>query len=319
MTLRAGWHTGQLTIASGEDFDFWRTVYSHGWCDLQPFSFDPEHRTLSRIISIDGGAPVACTLADSHAGISVTLTSRSPITADIRRSVRQQLRACLRMDEDFHPFFSAARKHSRFRWIAATRSGRMLRSPTVFEDAVRMICTTNCSWALTRIMIGNLVKIAGTEFDEHRHAFPHAEAIAGLTERTLRANVKAGYRAPYLLELARLVAAGKFDLEPLRRSTLPSGVLMEKLLQIKGVGPYAAENLLKLLGRYDRLGLDSWSRARFYQLHCGGRKVKDSTIERHYAEYGEWRGLFFWLEMTRDWHEGAPEDPKLKPERSGDK
>jgi hypothetical protein len=31
--------------------------------------------------------------------------------------------------------------------------------------------------------------------------------------------------------------------------------------------------------------------------------VKDSTIERHYAPYGKWRGLFFWLEMTRYWHD----------------
>jgi hypothetical protein len=29
--------------------------------------------------------------------------------------------------------------------------------------------------------------------------------------------------------------------------------------------------------------------------------VADKTIERHYKEYGEWRGLFFWLEMTKEW------------------
>ena len=72
---------------------------------------------------------------------------------------------------------------------------------------------------------------------------------------------------------------------------------------------------MKLLGRYDRLGLDSWSRGKFYQLHCNGRKVKDATIERHYEEYGEWRGLFFWLEMTREWHDERRDDAKQKPEK----
>ena len=32
----------------------------------------------------------------------------------------------------------------------------MLRSATVFEDIVKMICTTNCSWSLTKIIINNL-------------------------------------------------------------------------------------------------------------------------------------------------------------------
>jgi hypothetical protein len=40
-------------------------------------------------------------------------------------------------------------------------------------------------------------------------------------------------------------------------------------------------------------------RQRYAELHARGRKVKDATIERAYARFGRWRGLFFWLEMTR--------------------
>ena len=72
---------------------------------------------------------------------------------------------------------------------------------------------------------------------------------------------------------------------------------------VKGIGPYAAGNIMKLVGRYDYLGLDSWVRSQYYALHHKGRTVKDSTIERHYAGSGRWRGLFFWLEMTRHWHD----------------
>jgi len=73
---------------------------------------------------------------------------------------------------------------------------------------------------------------------------------------------------------------------------------------VKGIGPYAAGNLLKLVGRYDYLGLDSWVRSKYFELHHDGSRVKDSTIERRYERYGRWRGLFFWLEMTRYWHDG---------------
>jgi 3-methyladenine DNA glycosylase/8-oxoguanine DNA glycosylase len=106
-----------------------------------------------------------------------------------------------------------------------------------------------------------------------------------------------------LLELAERVAAKQLDLEAWRVSSLSTEELFEEMRGIKGVGAYAAGNLLKLVGRYDYLGLDSWVRSQYYKLYHGGRKVKDSTIERRYAPYGRWRGLFFWLEMTRYWHD----------------
>ena len=50
----------------------------------------------------------------------------------------------------------------------------MLRSPTVFEDLVKMICTTNCSWALTEKMVTGLVENLGRETNDGRRSFPHA-------------------------------------------------------------------------------------------------------------------------------------------------
>ncbi len=291
-----------MTVRTPADFDFWRTAYSHGWCDLPPFTYDPSAHTLGRIFDSGRGRLLACTMKAAEGGITFHVSSRDPITTPERRIVLSQIRTCLRLNEDFGPFYAAARTHPNFRWIAASRAGRLLRAPTVFEDVVKMICTTNCTWALTRMMVTNLVGIAGQPAFGTSCAFPDAAAVAGLTERRLRADVKAGYRDPFLLELAERVASGKLNIEEWRTSPLPTDQLQKEIRQIKGVGPYAAENILKLLGRYDHLGLDSWVRGRFAELHCRGRRVKDSTIERHYKPYGTWRGLFFWLEMTRDWH-----------------
>jgi hypothetical protein len=72
---------------------------------------------------------------------------------------------------------------------------------------------------------------------------------------------------------------------------------------VKGVGPYAAGNILKLLGHYDRLGIDSWCRKQFFEIHRNGRKTTDRVIERHYQPYGKWRGLFFWLDLTKPWYD----------------
>jgi 3-methyladenine DNA glycosylase/8-oxoguanine DNA glycosylase len=213
----------------------------------------------------------------------------------------QQARTCLRLDEDFRPFHREVRRYPAHRWMATSGAGRLLRSPTVFEDAVKMICTTNCTWALTTLMTTNLVQAAGTPSPDGGSTFPAAGAIAQLGERFLRQEVKAGYRAPYIIALAEAVATGKLDVESWRHSPLSTDQLFREMQKVKGIGVYAAGNLLKLVGRYDYLGLDSRVRTRYYALHRRGRKVKDSTLEHDYEQFGQWRGLVFWLEMTKEW------------------
>jgi len=299
-TLR---HSTTLTLPTPEGFEFWRTVRSHGWYALPPFSHDESSRTLSRILSLQDGSTVACVASGTDQAVRVHVNSHHALTREQRLAVKKQMARCLRLDEDFTPFHTAVRNMPRFKWIAKSGSGRMLRSPTVFEDVVKMICTTNCTWALTTVIVTNLVHRLGRKFESSRHAFPSPQALAETSEKFLRKEVKAGYRAPYLLELARRVANSDLDLESWRTSALPTDELFAEMRKVKGIGPYAAGNIMKLIGRYDYLGLDSWVRARYFELHRRGRQVKDSTIERDYRQYGRWRGLVFWLEMTRTWHE----------------
>jgi 3-methyladenine DNA glycosylase/8-oxoguanine DNA glycosylase len=116
--------------------------------------------------------------------------------------------------------------------------------------------------------------------------------------------VRAGYRAPYLKELADRVAGGELDVESWVSSDLPTAELKREMKKVKGVGDYAAENLLKLVGRYDVLALDSWVRAKFAKVRNKGRACDDKKIARFYSRYGHWRGLVLWCDMTRDWFEG---------------
>ena len=55
------------------------------------------------------------------------------------------IRHMLRMDDDLSPFYARGAEDPELAW-AAEGAGRMLRSPTVFEDVVKTICTTNCTW-----------------------------------------------------------------------------------------------------------------------------------------------------------------------------
>ncbi len=294
--------TSTFTIPTPANFSFWRTVYSHGWCALPPFEIDKEHQVLLRTLTLSSGNSVVASVGSADSHLTVRTQSNRPLTGAERKDIRSQVMQCLRLDEDYSGFFSEARKHAHYRWIPRLGAGRLLRAPTVFEDVVKMICTTNCTWGLTEIIVGNLTGKIGEVVGNNKRCFPMPEAIAGKSESFLRKHIRSGYRSPYLLELAESVAAGRLDPESWRRSTLPTDALYRQVLSVKGIGAYAAGNILKLLGRYDYLGIDSWVRKKFSEIHRKGRKTSDRVIEKHYQPFGTWRGLFFWLEMTRDWY-----------------
>ncbi len=298
-----------FSLTTPPNFNFWRTVFSHGWCELVPFYVSRERKELERTLLLPRGTPVHCILREEGKNVAVTVKSRRELSPAQLENAAAQLRTCLRMDGDFDSFHAEANRYPEFRWVCETGSGRLLRAPTVFEDAVKMLLTTNCTWALTTIMVTNLVRAAGEPFDETYRTFPTPEAVASLTERTLRSKIKTGYRSPFLHRMARDVAEGKLDMESWRTSSLPTPELYDEIRKVKGLGPYAAGNLLRLLGRCDYLALDSWVRQQFFKVHRRGRKVKDATIERHYEKFGIWRGLFFWLEMTREWHDEGGDAP----------
>lgn len=293
-----------FSLSTPSDFNFWRTAYSHGWADLSPFSYNADKQELTRLLTTSNNKLILTRITSDKNKIRIEAETANPgLTPAEKQEVIAQLKDCLRLDEEFSDFHREARRHPQFRWIAKSGSGRMLRAPSVFEDAVKMICTTNCSWAFTKIMVTNLSEAFGNKFNGSTYSFPAPEAIAGSTETFLRKEIKTGYRSPSLLELAERIASGKLDLESWRTSSLTTEELFEQMLDVRGIGPYAAGNIMKLVGRYDYLGLDSWVRQQYYKLHKKGRKVQDSTIEKHYAKYGKWRGLFFWFEMTRYWHD----------------
>jgi len=194
-------------------------------------------------------------------------------------------------------------------WAAARGAGRLLRSPTVFEDAVKTLCTTNCSWALTRIMTTQLVERLGEPGPGGARTFPTPQAMAAQPERFYRDAIRAGYRAGALRELARRVASGELDVEAWRTSPLGTDALAEQIAELSGFGPYATEHLLRLLGRHDHLALDSWTRGKLARLRGRRRIPTDRAIRAWYAPYGRFAGLAMWLEVTADWHGSAPTWP----------
>ncbi|HEX6731208.1 MAG TPA: hypothetical protein VF074_14385 [Pyrinomonadaceae bacterium] len=291
-----------ITIKTPPSFSFKRTVISHGWYDLLPFEFDRDNWRLLRVIELDSKAPVTVVVTGQKRSVKIGVEG-SLSTSDSEKVIRD-VRHILRLDDNLEQFYRTTGSIPDFEWIGTQGAGRLLRSPTVFEDLVKMICTTNCSWALTEKMVTGLVQKLGREADDGRRTFPSAKRMAEMPLKFFVNEVRAGYRAEYLKELAGRVASGALDVEGWLSSDLPTAELVKEIKGVKGVGNYAAENLLKLIGRYDGLALDSWTRAKFFQVRNKGKKTTDKRIARYYSRFNEWRGLALWCDVTRDWLDG---------------
>jgi N-glycosylase/DNA lyase len=295
----------ELRGAGGEPVDFRRTVVSHGVADLPPNRIDEEAWTLELTLPLDGKGPRTVVVSEGRTGYaSIRTRSGGAIPAGLRSAVAH----VLRLEEDLSPFYEAASADPELAWVT-TGAGRMIRSPTVFEEVVKTICTTNCAWSATVRMVSALVEQLG-EPGEHAdgpygRAFPTPEAMAKAKLGFYKDVVRAGYRGPYLQSLAKSVASGKLDLEALARASneeLLDDELAAQLLALPGVGPYAAAHIMMLIGRYTPLVLDSWTRPKYLKV-SGAKRAKDTTIERRFRRYGPYAGLAFWLYLTRDWVE----------------
>lgn len=280
-------------------FDLVTTARSHGWYDLPPFAWDEDKAALSTAID-DGERAVDVVVRAAPGGVAVRFDP-APATAAARARLVAQVRAMLRLDEDLAPFYAVTDGVPGFEWVRRRGAGRLLRAPTAFEDATKMLLTTNCSWALTRAMTTRLVESLGVAAPSGRRAFPSAARMAERPAEWYRDVVRAGYRSRYLAELSARVADGSVDLESPRREAGDGAALRERLLGLPGVGPYAADNLLRLYGAYERLGLDSWCRAELTKLMPRARDI-DAAAERRYARFGRYAGLAMWVELTRRWH-----------------
>jgi N-glycosylase/DNA lyase len=292
---------------SGEPVDLWRTLASHGFHDLAPASLDEQARTLSLTLRVPRGRPRRVTIGKGPRR-SARITIAGPAPSDGARSaILDRLRTVLHLDHDLSGFYALAATDPDLAWVTMG-AGRMLRSPTVWEDVIKTLCTTNCSWGLTRTMVQALVTNLGEPTlgtaDALTNAFPTPASVASRDERFYRDVVRSGYRAPHFVALGVAVATGALDLETLgiaTRDEVTDDEVERELLALPGIGPYAAAHVMMTLGRNSKLILDSWTRPTYKRLSGARRQPTDAQITRRFRRYGPDAGLAFWLFVTQDW------------------
>ena len=303
----------RLLGPGGEPVDLQRVFVSHGLASLPPMRLDQETGAFEITVPIGVGARTL-RIGSGRPGYGLVAVAGPPPSARLAAEIMVRMRLVLSLDLDLSPFYALARKDPELSWVTAG-AGRMVRSPTVFEDVVKTICTTNTAWSGTTRMVNALIEHLGVRAPgapssgPFGRAFPSPAAMAAADLEFYRKVVGAGYRSAYLLALAKSVIDGKVDLEGLAKApSLSDAELEGRLLELPGVGPYAAAHIMLMLGRYSSLILDSWTRPTYAGLVGRRRRPpSDRTIERRFRPYGRYAGLAFWLFLTRDWLAPTPD------------
>ncbi|MGA7202181.1 MAG: hypothetical protein WBX26_10145 [Candidatus Cybelea sp.] len=281
-----------LVGAGGEPISFARTIHSHGLARLPPATVELSPLRYLRRFRI-GNRVVEVALEERDGRLVARSASR--LTRGDTERVRALVAKMFRFHDDLAPFYAKISGDQMLAWASAG-AGRILASPTVFEDVIKTICTTNCAWSATVRMTTALVELGGG-------TFPEPALLAQTSESWYREVARMGYRGPYVRSIANDVVSGKLDLEALTEPERYSDEEAEdRLLALPGIGPYGAAHVMQLLGRHRLLVLDSWTRPTYLRL-TGKKRAADSTIRRAFARYGACAGLAFWLFLTRDWVE----------------
>lgn len=282
-----------LEIPVSGPYDFHGCIHGHGWVWLDPFA--PTEDGFRRILQLSSGKVVEAevTAAKADQGVVVRVHVDAALSPEEEDEATSHVRWMLRLDEDFSEFYRLCREKGEG-YEAAVGRGRLLRSPTLFEDAIKVLFTTNTTWRQTKQMVARTIAGLGPPLpaDPEARAFPTPETVVDAGEGFFADEVRAGYRAPAVIGLAERAD----ELAELEDSELPTPELRKRLLSFRGLGPYSAATLLMLLGRYDDMPIDSEARAFAARHYFDGERPADADIHALYEDWGRWTYLAYALD-----------------------
>lgn len=299
----------RLKLAVPEPFELDVVVRGHGWVGLAPHRYERAQGRLHTVLDLAtlgvARGPVVDVELRAGTGPTPGLIARVRARRALERSelerVRRALATSLALDVDLAEFWAHCQSIDRLRWVGSRGAGRLQRSPVLFEDLIKLLFTTNCTWANTVSMVRRTCEALGRRGPAGVPGFPSAATCARQPESFWRDEVRAGYRAGHCQTIAEGFASGRLSAEQFDDPDLPTAELRRRLLALPGFGPYAAGQALRLLGRFDDLAIDAWVRKQANELH-GLARDDDRALALRYVEFGRFAGLALWMDVTKPWH-----------------
>jgi N-glycosylase/DNA lyase len=268
-------------------YDLSVTCHAHGWRYLAPFNWDEGRGAISFALLVNDRA-VDLFACQRRACLSAQVRSGSKLRESEKLYVRHCINRALDLDTDTTALLVLANSiDKRLARLVKNGAGRMLRSPTAWEDAAKTLFTTNCSWGLTKKMAHSACSAGlAPASPAGRFPFPAPATIAALTEAHLKKRLPVGYRAGYLRRLAAAFSpkGPLHGVDLTRLGRLPAQTLLASLA---GFGPYATNHMMLLSGYYREIPVDTVVTSYLKQMHRT-RDVR-KLIDKKYKAWGDYR------------------------------
>lgn len=211
----------------------------------------------------------------------------------------------LDLGADYSAIKSRVSKDGTMREAIAFGSGIRLLRQELWETLISFIISANNRIPMIRKVIASICEAYGDEIrfgGKSRFSFPEPERLSGCSLKNLEL-CKGGFRCKYILETAKLVAGGQFDLQGVY--SLDREEARELLVKLPGVGYKVADCTLLFSGtRTDVFPTDVWVKRVMEELYFK-REASFKEIWRFSREYfGELAGyaqeyLFFYARENR--------------------
>ncbi len=277
-------------------------VRSHGWYQCPPFRWLEDDGVLIRGERL-GDDDLLIQVRQRGEELQLTLDGPDADGTAGEEMVRR-MRRMLRLDEDLSGFQAMAADKPRIAGAVGRGWGRILRGSSLWEDAIKALMGTNVAWRQAVRMIDNLCRLgpSSSRADDLPLVPTPAEVLA-FDDAAIRERVRCGYRAPYLLAIARGVEEGSLDLAALDAGAagMTGDQVFKRLKELPGIGPATAAYLMTFLGHYDRATVDSATIAFAAEHYFRGEKRPAKEVAALFEHYRPFRALGAWAEVWSSW------------------
>ena len=226
-------------------------------------------------------------------------------TVQIKQELQYLVKHMLGLNQTIHEFESFIQNHPHLGPLITKQSGlRVPQSASAFEALSWAITGQQISVSAAVSLRRNLIRYAGVQHSSGIYCYPDAAQLVAFTVDELRAQGFSQTKAQTILELARLIHSGDLPLEKWLRdywksNLLPAQDIHDRLIQVKGVGPWTISYaLLRGYGWLDgslhgdvavRRNLQ-WLLAVDKQI-SNEEKISEATTKEWLAEFSPWRAL----------------------------
>lgn len=280
-------YINKIKLKCPDNYSLEMTCHIHGWKNLAPFSWQKSDRSLS-FSCFAGDLPIDVKVRQKQDYIETIVESHATLSPSDTEQIVAIAKRCLGLDIDTKALMEIAGNiGTEYVALVKDGAGRMLRSPSLWEDASKTLFTTNCTWALTK----HMCKAACSEefsrpTPNNRYPFPKPEIFKNFDSDAIEKLMPIGYRSDYFINLAKRFSQDP-ELEGIEKNGYSFNSAYNIVNALKGFGPYASNHLMILSGYYDEVPIDTVVIA--YLKNNFRFRKPEAFIKRHYKKWKKYR------------------------------